>query len=1151
MRWFRNWWFVTAGCAILLALLLTLGLPLVVGFLRPTWVRILCLLLVAGGWGLLAWLRRRKAKRAADAIAAELNPPSAADEEGRALAQRMRDALGQLRAASGRRRDYLYTRPWYVIIGPPAAGKTTALLNSGLRFPFGEQVVKGVGGTRNLDFWFADEAVMIDTAGRYTTQDSDQQVDAAGWTALLALLRRHRPLQPINGVIVAIGVDELIRSDCAHIDAHARAVRRRLAELRKSLEVAAPVYVLLTKADLLSGFTEYFADLDVEGRRAVAGATLPVATGRPDGGTLARAFDAMAKAIADRQAKRLFDEQDPRRRALLLGFPAQLQSLRARLMRFLDGVFVTASEPSGSLRGFYLSSGTQEGAPLDRIISSLVDVYDLDPEPPRDRSGRAYFLNRLLTEVLFPEAGLVTMDPPARLRLRTRLVGALAGIALVVALSLVAWTVSFANNRAFQSDLLARSSEVSAQLRDRQIDLREVRDGGAADLRAVLPVLDQLRGLPRGYDQRRKDGGPPLGMTFGLYQSGLSAAAEESYRDGLRRMLLPRVMLRLEQYLQANRNDPRLLFEPLKAYLLLGGVRPMEAGSVRAWVTGDWATELLPGADAAAERASLTRHLDALLGDRDLAAAWPDRKPPLDAALIADARRQLGTLDPADRAYALLRQRASDPDRDWILASHLTPGEELAFASPDALLSQRVDYFFTRAGFEKAYLTGRATIEQVFVRDYWVFSETNDVAQARVEARDVQTGIAERYAQDYIAAWDGVVAAMKPVDYFDPANRAAFGAITRDPSPIKKVLLELRKNTIFEGGAAAALNRGVEMQVSRNRLGGYIREMQKGRAEGLDAGGQIAAHFADLNIYVGDEKSRGKLDEFITALRQTVSASIARRSTIGLGAEDATSAQMATANGDLDAAAAQTPDLLRPFTTAAAGRGARAQVDLEAGALSQSYRETIQQDCRQVTVDHYPFDRNGKADASPADMERVFGKDGTLTKFVTRVRPLITNGPIWHWDSNSQVTATLDADTPTEFAKAGEVGDLIDVGLPVKVSLVRLGSGVTAAEISSGSDRASFASTADPPRALQWQLRGLQEAEVVLRSGSGDVRIPAEGPWALFKLIDKAAAKSNDGPAVKVTFGEGPASTVFRIALPGEKDPFTRTFWSFKCPETL
>ena len=104
-------------------------------------------------------------------------------------------ALGLLKRARGTK-GYLYEQPWYVIIGPPGAGKTTALLNSGLPFPLaaemGQSAVAGVGGTRICDWWFTEEAVLIDTAGRYTTQDSDSAVDRAGWEGFLDLLKRTR-----------------------------------------------------------------------------------------------------------------------------------------------------------------------------------------------------------------------------------------------------------------------------------------------------------------------------------------------------------------------------------------------------------------------------------------------------------------------------------------------------------------------------------------------------------------------------------------------------------------------------------------------------------------------------------------------------------------------------------------------------------------------------------------------------------------------------------------------------------------------------------------------------------------------------------------------------------------------------------------------
>ena len=247
-RILTNWWFVSISTAVLAILFLCAGLPTFVGALRPVWLRLLIGLGIALLWAVLWFLRRRKGERASAAIAAELSASSDGDAETAALSNSMAEALKTLQTANGgNRRDYLYSRPWYVIIGPPGAGKTTALVNSGLRFPYSIYTLLGVGGTRNLEFMFADEAVMVDTAGRYTSQDSDAAVDARGWDGFLSLLRRHRPLQPINGIIVAIGVDELVAGDRQSIDLHATTVRRRLAEVRRTLEIDVPVYVLIPR----------------------------------------------------------------------------------------------------------------------------------------------------------------------------------------------------------------------------------------------------------------------------------------------------------------------------------------------------------------------------------------------------------------------------------------------------------------------------------------------------------------------------------------------------------------------------------------------------------------------------------------------------------------------------------------------------------------------------------------------------------------------------------------------------------------------------------------------------------------------------------------------------------------------------------------
>jgi type VI secretion system protein ImpL len=242
-------------------------------------------------------------------------------------------------------------------------------------------------------------------------------------------------------VIVAIGVDELLRADLAGVDGHAAKVRARLAELNRTLETTTPVYLLLTKVDLLAGFVEFYDDLDVEGRRAVLGVTLKDPDAIPDRGEMVAAFDRFVAAQGARQAKRLKEERDPTRRSLILGFPSQLAALRIRLARFIGEAF-QQGQASGTLRGFYFTSGVQEGAPLDRLLSGVAEVYQTTATP-QSQSGRTYFLNRLLREVVFREAGLVQTGRAAREKQRKQLIGSLAaiGIATLIVIGLMAMTM--------------------------------------------------------------------------------------------------------------------------------------------------------------------------------------------------------------------------------------------------------------------------------------------------------------------------------------------------------------------------------------------------------------------------------------------------------------------------------------------------------------------------------------------------------------------------------------------------------------------------------------------------------------------------------------------------------------------------------------
>ena len=311
--------------------------------------------------------------------------------------------------------------PWYVMIGAPGSGKTTALLNAGLRLPLytrdSSPSVPGVGGTRNCDWWFTNEAVLLDTAGRYTTQASDRKADSAAWQGFLGLLRQFRPQRPLNGTLVTVSVMDLLlwsKAERARFSAH---VRMRLSEMYAALNARFPVYVLVTKLDMLAGFTEFFGDLDAAGRAQVWGTTFapdidPALIAAP----YAAEFAALENRLGAEMLARLHEERDLQRRAAIYRFPQQFHAIGPMVGDLLALAFGTqVNHKPLQLRGVYYTSSTQEGNPIDRVMVALARSFRLErgAAAVTGGTGKSFFLTRLLHEVVFSEADLAVVDDPA------------------------------------------------------------------------------------------------------------------------------------------------------------------------------------------------------------------------------------------------------------------------------------------------------------------------------------------------------------------------------------------------------------------------------------------------------------------------------------------------------------------------------------------------------------------------------------------------------------------------------------------------------------------------------------------------------------------------------------------------------------------
>ena len=894
LRFLLSRWVLSfVGIAILAVLVWLFG-PLIPSF--ESWVPrlavVIGLLLIWATSNLSLDLLHRRREQKLESGVAEKVPEKADDgagEEAAALRERMSTALGLLKKARGTR-GYLYEQPWYAIIGPPGAGKTTALLNSGLKFPLaaemGQGAVAGVGGTRLCDWWFTENAVLIDTAGRYTTQDSNAAVDRAGWDAFLDLLRRTRPRQPLNGVIVAIALSDIADAPPAERAAHAGAIRRRIKELETRLGIRIPVYALFTKSDLIAGFTEFFDDLDRERRNQVWGVTFPLA--KADAGPVGQ-FPEELQLLVDSLNDRLFDrlqaEQSPERRVLIAGFPTQIATLAQPLQGFLTEAFGGSRlDPAPLLRGVYFTSGTQEGTPIDRLTGVMARAFGLDQRRAaalRPQQGRSYFLGRLVSQVILGEAMLVSEPPAARARRIALRAASYAAVGLLT-LGAAGWLV--AGHSAGQREIADMSSAFAAyEAIAKETTFDPVND---SDLPRLLPLLDAARNL----GQAAGSSGGIL-ASFDLSQAAkLRAGADAVYRHALGYALLPRLVWRLEAQMRGYFTQPDFLYEATRVYLMLGGQGPLDAALVKEWMTYDWQTQY-SGAANLAVVAALQGHLDALL-------AQPLPPVSLDDALVAQARTTFSRVSLASRAYSRIKPSAAAQSLPpWKPSDVLGPAGMRVFTRASGKkLSDGVPGFLTVDGFHKVLLPALPAATREVASESWVMGQKVPVNLDNAQQTELANSVVKLYLDDYAKAWDGLIQDLEIVPLRSLPQAAQDLYVLASPqSPLKDLLTAIaRQVTLSEppkpstaeaAAEAAAKKAAAAAAPGATRSAAALSSIlsgQPGAAPALPPGHEIDERYKQLRDLVA--ASGGAPIDQVLKLLNDLQQQLAKMNAAGVGA---------------------------------------------------------------------------------------------------------------------------------------------------------------------------------------------------------------------------------------------------------------------------
>ncbi|GGE53919.1 type VI secretion system membrane subunit TssM [Actibacterium pelagium] len=1092
--------------------------------------------------------------------------------EVKELRGKLKTAMAELRKSKNGRK-HLNELPWYVMIGPPGAGKTTAIVNSGLQFPLADEMGKtaigGVGGTRNCDWWFTNEAVLIDTAGRYTTQESDAEADNAAWLGFLGLLKKYRKRQPINGAMIAISLSDLSMQDELTQKNHAKAVRLRLNELREKLGVRFPVYVLFTKADLIAGFTEFHDNLGKEDREQVWGFTLPVDSTKGDQSPVAHfdeEFGMLLSQLNAQSLERMQQEVDHQRRALIAGFPSQVASVRQVAKEFLEEVFQdNRYQNRQMLRGVYFTSGTQEGTPIDRLMMGMARTFGIGRQVigTGQGSGRSYFLTRLFEQVIFNEAGLVSADDKVERRYRWTKRAAIAATILAAIGMGAIWVRSYLGNEA----MIAEAAESVEAYQTAAVTL-PTSPIGDTDLVPVVTALNSLRDMPA--NPALSDPDPERKLTWGLYQGEvIGTQAAQTYRAALNQRLLPRLLLRLEEQISGNMNNPDLLYEALKVYLMLGSQGPMNRDLVMEWMQLDWSLAFA-GPGRAQFRSDLTDHMTAMLD-------MPMQEIALNGPLVEQVQGILSELPLAQRVYnGIINSAQATALPKWRLTDAGGPAvSRVLVRSSGKPLNEGIEGIFTYDGFNNVFLSEALGVATRIQRESWVLGPRGEAEQTDQALALLSRDVLDLYYNDYISRYDAILADIDIVPMESLSHAVEVTNVLSGPtSPIVNILTEISNETkltedrsllgtgaLSDGvGAVAALEARSNLSIQGQILMEALQSTAT--ADGTPPkppGAYVADRFDWLHQLVErPEEQPSQLDGLIGALTQ-VYQELNKMSFSGSssgGQQGAALLQFqemsSRVQGPMQRWASQ-------ITTGSSGIAA----DGTRSSINAAWQANILPFCEQALANRYPFKRSAGADVAMQDFQKLFSPGGLIDGFVNQhlIRNLDTRSRPWTSKRVNGVDLGLSPTSIQQMQYAAEIREAFFANgaapaVAFQITPEALDPKAKSVSLQIDGQEVGFKHRGGStnPVPVTWPGNvGFAQVSFEPSSRNSESTMRKDGPWAWFRLLDAAEVRrTNVSDRKRVIFNVGGRIAIFQLQSGSVINPFALpALTKFSCPKSF
>ncbi len=1061
----------------------------------------------------------------------------------------------------------LHELPWYMFIGPPGAGKTTAIENSGLEFPYGTERIHGVGGTRNCDWFFSNSAIFLDTAGRYTTEEEDRDE----WFAFLSMLKKNRKRRPINGVIIGVSITDIISGSVEEIESMAKTIRERIDELTERLGVRYPVYTVFTKCDLITGFVEFFEDLSKTDREQIWGCTFSRSQREnPDvSEVFLSEFQQLHDALLRVRIDRLNSPMNRQTRQRVYTFPVEFLQLKDQLDTFISKLFhPNPYKESPLFRGFYFTSGTQEGVPIDRVIQSIAQQFQLPQETAHsfdpEMEKKSYFIKDLFTEVVVPDQEMVSRTRRAADKYGALKLGVFGAAVILVGLLFIGASSSHFKFKSDSKQLLAAAHSVEK--------IQWNNESFSQNFNALSSLHQQIeqvghpsfftRGIYRG-DQIIKPGKQ-------LFYAKLKPFIATYLYDGY-------LQQELKRYIRGKSGIHReQAYNMLRVYLLMGSEHQRLTNSrVERKFLSTHVSALMDSilqrrfnfAYQAAnhnEKLDQTRNVihsqiayfvDIFTNPADPKNSIHEITPfQTDQKLVAQTRDALGTPSLTD-VYAQIKREAA-VETQPLLLSEIVGQKNIRYFAQD----ERISGFYTKQGFDN-YVTNKIRkVSESPGKEDWVLAiSTSQLPEEMQNPEEMQKNLIQMYYTDYVNSWRNYLERIRLSGFSSMASAADELKVLGDAndSPMQLLLKKVTEETQFEsaiGRSARGIGKHIGIEGSMN---------------------PIDQAFSAIHQLTDDDN--GDLPKILEqyAAISTVMDGLAKKPESQSATYAATIIQQHS--GDF-------PDALRNIQGALNGVDKKVQNALiikpvmlswqlvlgRANTyLNSMWKDQVYNTYQAALASHYPFKKSSTTDAPIADVVQFFNRsNGALWNFVnSQLQPFIRDNAYrtadWEGYGISLSTRLKNA-----LEKASEITRGLNLqsadNLAIRFSLLPnlpAPSGLVD-QVVLDIDGSSLLYRMGQPRWTEFTWPGTQgtssaHLEIQTKHDAYDP-IYSNSAWGWFHLLDKAKIIRQTASNYMVQWNlpsssGGPTVTVkFNLRTGSIYQPFgSSNFFDFSLPSSL